>query len=413
MPPSSISSATPRPRVLLYSARRIEIPVWHAAQHEFEDVIAEVDDVTVVAPKARWRSTGELIRFRLANRALRRLGRPVQELPIPMEPVRGEYDVFFGVFHNVDDAAYLSRMPGWRERSRWAACFVVEMWSREAPGLRPYLELLREFDHIFTFNAANANVIARETGRPVTFLPMAVDARRFSPYPALPRRAVDVYALGRRSAPIHEQLTALAERDRLFYLYDTSTSGLIGDYRDHRRLFASYVKRSRYFFAHSINTDPARRERTGGEEGLSTRYFEGAAGGAVLLGSRAGCPEWEQCFGWKDALIDFPFEADDVAARLAALDAEPARLAAIGRRNAVESLRRHDWGARWTAVLAAAGLPETERARARRLALEAVAAAAESAPLDPASYLPSRVSSYLTPVRSSLSIDGPALQPVS
>lgn len=412
MPPSHPSPDPPRPRVLLYSARRIEIPVWHAAQHEFEDVIAEVDDATVVAPKAHWRSLAELVRFRLANRARRRLGRPVQELPIPVEPVRGEYDVFFGVFHNVDDAAYLRRLPGWRERSRWAACFVVELWSREVPGMRPYLELLREFDHIFTFNAGNAALLAQETGRPVTFLPMAVDMRRFSPYPAPPRRAVDVYALGRRSPVLHAGLLALAERDRLFYLYDTSRSGLIGDHRDHRRLFASYVQRARYFFAHSINTDPARRERTGGEEGLSTRYFEGAAGGAVLLGSRPGCAEWDQCFGWEDALVDFPFAADDVGARLARLDAEPERLALIGRRNAVESLRRHDWGARWTAVLAEAGLPETERGGARRLALEAVADAAEAAPLDPALYAPSYGPAGAGGAsRSSLPNQAPALQP--
>ena len=137
-----------------------------------------------------------------------------------------------------------------------------------------------------------------------------------------------------------------------------------------------------------------------------------------MLGSRPGCAEWDQCFGWEDSLVDFPFapEAPGEAARLlGALDADPERLARIGRRNAVESLRRHDWGARWTAVLAQAGLPEPPRARERRLALEALAAAAEVAPLDVASYLPSYVATNSTPnvapARSSMAIEGPALQP--
>ncbi len=107
-----------------------------------------------------------------------------------------------------------------------------------------------------------------------------------------------------------------------------------------------------------------------GERALSTRYFEGAAGGAILLGSRPGCPEFDDLFDWPDAVVDIAPDGSDLRQVLAALEADPERVAAARIANVVNSLRRHDWAVRWASILDTLDLPRTEAhdARLRQLA---------------------------------------------
>jgi hypothetical protein len=183
----------------------------------------------------------------------------------------------------------------------------------------------------------------------------AVDAFVFSPLPRTPRRVLDVYSYGRRSPVTHEALLRLVEQEGLTYLYDAPGP----DYRDrreHRQLVANMMKRTRYFVAHDINDSPERLGVTGGEEALSTRYVEGAAGGAVLLGSRPHAPVFDDAFPSLDALVALPYDEPDVADVLADLDNQPERLARIRADNVRGILARHDWAYRWQTILDDVGL---------------------------------------------------------
>lgn len=369
--------ASGSPRVLVLSSRGVDSSLWHAPQYEFEDVIAEVDSVHLLAPPPPPRN--ELREYAKQGVALARKsalalrGRTPGDRPPPIAEgeIDQDYDLLFAVFHFPQDVDHLRSIRGWRARCRKAVCFIIELWSADFPDYERYLAPLRDFDHVFVFNSAVADRVARIAGRRPEYLPAGVDTLRFSPYPAPSDRVVDVLAYGRRSPDAHRQLTEMAERREIFYVHDTVRQSPMVDHRQHRVMLSNYARRSRYAMAYRINED--RRVRTGGDEGLTTRLFEITAAGAVMLGTRPRCAEFEQFFDWPDAMIEVPWAKPDMAAILGELDAQPERLAAISRRNAVNALRRHDWAYRWQRVLDAAALPPLPALDARLARLRALA----------------------------------------
>lgn len=365
------------PRVLLFSQRNVEVHMWEAPQLEFEDIILEVESARLLAPPNTWTSSRSMWMQRAGNVARRLTGR-AKAWPIAPQRVEGEYDLFFATFHFLRNVAMVNQLRELRARCKLMACFLIEVWSPELRKGDPYIELLAQFDHIFVFNGAIADRLQALTGRPCTFLPTAVDAFRFSPYPVRPERTVDVYNFGRGSDVIHRQLQAMAERDELFYVH-ARVNHAVPDYRAHRVLVANLMRRSRFFLAHKINED--RRPLTGGDEALATRFFEGVAGGAVLLGSRPACPEFDACFPWDDVVLPVPWKPADLGAVLREIDAQPERLAHLRRENATQALRRHDWAHRWAHVLETVGLAPLPALRARTGALEALADEALVRPL--------------------------------
>lgn len=375
--PATGAEGTGEPRVLMFSVRNALVHKYEVAQLEFEDVIRQVDGADLLAPSFLPTGSREALAIRAQDAARRALGLR-KTWPVAPMTVDRDYDLFFAVFHFPTHLAYLDRIKGWRQRCRKAVCFIVEMWSRQIPEYRRYLRLLEQFDHVFVFNARTVDEVASLSGRPCSFLPTATDVLRFTPMPDPPRRDIDVLSIGRGSATAHRQLLELAERRERTYVYDT-VNHAVPDYRAHRLLTATLMQRSRFFLAYRINDDRGRFGTTGGEEALPTRYFEGAAGGAVMLGSHTDVPEWRECFGWDDAVIPLPWENGDVGRLLTELDAQPERVERVRRHNIVESLRRHDWVHRWGQVLDKAGLPHTPAMHERVARLESLATAAANA----------------------------------
>lgn len=144
------------------------------------------------------------------------------------------------------------------------------------------------------------------------------------------------------------------------------------DPRDHRDQLANLIKRARYFVTNVAKiTAP---EDTGGQQEVGFRFYEGAAAGAVLVGEAPSCPSFQTNFGWEDAVVHMPYGTANPAEVLDALDADPARVDAIRRRNVANSLRRHDLVYRWERVLDTVGLQPTARVAERRERLAQLAA---------------------------------------
>jgi hypothetical protein len=385
------------PRVLLLSSRVVDHSLWHGPQYEFEDVIAEVDAVRLLTPGLKptsdLRKLGQDAIHLAWKSVLALTQRSPNDKPPLMLPgtLDEDYDLLFAVFHFPQDLAHLDAVRGWRKRCRKAVCFIVELWTPEVRDYRSYLELLRDFDHVFVFNSVVMDSVSRIAGRPVGYMATGIDAARFAPYPSPPERVIDCYWYGRRSPTGHRQLAAMAERRELFYVHDTIRQNPMVDYRQHRVLLASLLQRSRYAMAYRINED--RLVRTEGDEGLTARLFEITAAGAVMLGSRPHCGEFDRFFDWPDALIDVPWEPKDMRAVLAELDAQPERLALARRRNVANALRRHDWVYRWQQVLEAAGMAPLPAFTRRVERLHEMARAVEGAaglPSSPAGALAGR-----------------------
>jgi Glycosyl transferases group 1 len=357
-------------RVLLFSMRNLTRHVSRCGGYEFEDVIFDCDDVDMLAPVG-YRPRGR-------NPITRRIGAMLLQRGRPFEReirVAKEYELFFAFCMNPHDLRCLNHIKGLHDRCRRSVCVIGEIWPSRMAEYSGALKALRNFDQIFSTLYSSVDLIAESTGRPCHFLALGTDALRFCPFPDNPARSIDVYNMGRRAEDEHRALLACAERGKMFYVYDTVADFDVRNTREHRVLLANLVKRSRYFI-----TRPAKFKslaETNGIQEMGARLFEGAAGGAVMMGNPPRCTAYNICFDWPDAVIPTGSDDKQILASIAELDAQPQRLLQIRQNNIIHSLRRHDWAYRWRQTLDCVGLPATTRLVEREKCLNQVAEAVE------------------------------------
>jgi len=226
---------------------------------------------------------------------------------------------------------------------------------------------------VFVGYSGTVATLSEALGRPCHWLPGAVDAVRFSPYPRPAERVVDIYSIGRRWDPVHAALLKLAAKKEIFYLHDSfvASDTEVADHRQHRDLLANIAKRSHYFIVAPAKMDlPG---ETKGQVEIGYRFYEGAAAGCVLLGRRPQVESFEQLFDWSDAVIEIKVDGSDVVDTIMGLHAEPDRVHQIRGRNAAQALLRHDWAYRWKQMLGVAGIPPSPGMAAREARLKELA----------------------------------------
>jgi Glycosyl transferases group 1 len=240
---------------------------------------------------------------------------------------------------------------------------------------------LSAFDHVFLGSQHSVQDVARITGRPCTYLPLAVDVPRFAPASLDQQRPIDVCNIGRRSPVTHQALLEEAERQRSFYYYYDTVAASGADLKhrtfrvdsphEHRRMLATTLKHSYYYIANRSYIN--KPEFTEGREEISARFYEGAAAGTVMIGEAPRVEEFKRQFDWPDAVIHVPFDSPDIGRILADLDGDPERLQAIRRNSAREAALRHDWLHRIQVVFDVLGLAPTDGMRARAQQLDQIA----------------------------------------
>ncbi|MEP7308578.1 MAG: glycosyltransferase [Acidobacteriota bacterium] len=352
-------------RILLFSMRNLTRHVSRCPGYEFEDVISGCESVDVIAPRRPEDSASRI--GRSLTTILRR------QAPRVDGPIRigREYDLFFAFCANPRDLRYLALVEGLHDRCRRTVCVIEELWPGQISAHRRDLEILRKFDCIFSTLESSVAAIQAATGRPCHYLPLGIDTVLFSPYPSNPVRHIDVYNIGRRHPTMHERLLSQGERGEMFYVYDTTTDFSVIDPHEHRVLLANQIKRSRYFVAYPPKFESL--AETGGQHEVGSRLFEGAAGGAVMLGLAPSCAAYDRSFDWPDAVVPTPTNGAKIAAVIAELESAPVRVAQIRRNNVVNSLRRHDWVYRWKQVAERVGLSPSAQVAARQQRLERMA----------------------------------------
>lgn len=369
-------------RVLVFSQRNVLRPTWHTAQYEFEDLIAAWDDVVLLAPpevSSPWLSS---LSRHAVNGAAHQLGRRRRSPPwvqpsMARARVVGDHDLFVGIFHHSYQLSYLHRLKGWRERCTKAVCLLIEQWSPDIEDNADYLAVLQQFDEVYVCNPAVGPGFVRLGLRPPRFMAPGLDAVLFSPVPQMPPRVIDAYTYGRTAPLPHASMLRLVEGRGLTYLYDALADSSVRDHVQHRAVVANMMKRSKFFFAFRINDSPERRERTGCDEALTPRYFEAAAGGALVLGSRTRSAEFDECFDWEDAVLPLDYDETDVATVLDELSQGPERLARARTASVRNSLLRHDWVYRWLQLLEAVDLTPSTAAEVRVQHLQTLASAVD------------------------------------
>jgi hypothetical protein len=372
--------------VLLLSQRGIADLAAFCLAYEFEDTFAAITDAQRI-------DATDLPALEFSRRAYKlarlasgsaKFARPLAPYPRNKVELTRDFELFFPVFSHSYELYSLAMIPNWRQRCRKAACFISEVWSDMLPE---YLfELLSDFDHVFIGHRHSVKDVARVTGRPTSYLPLAVDVLRFAPASRDQPRLIEVCNIGRRSLVTHQALLDDTERRQSFYYYDTvAASGAdlkqrtfrVDSPHEHRRMLATLLRHSCYFIANRSQVN--KPEFTAGRDEISSRFYEGAAAGTVMIGEAPLTEEFKQQFDWPDAVIHVPFDSPDIGCILANLNAEPERLGAIRGNNVQEAAQRHDWLHRIQVVFDTLGLAPTEKMLARAKRLEQIASATASA----------------------------------
>ena len=365
------------PRILMFSERNIyEQEVWRCPFAEFEGVLQEFDAVDIVAPKpAKWYPIGKRVAARLGQKFKTPLNPG-----IPKTVLEKDYDVFFAVCEKPSELLNVNSVQGWKDRCKTSFCWLAEFWVKDMATHRSCLEVLSQFDFVFSF-IPGLDPFRRVLKGQCMYLPGAIDAFRFCPYPNPPRRCIDLLSIGRRSERTHRALLRVAERDRIFYVYDTLSNLAAYNLNHHRLLLTNMAKRSRYFIANPGKIDsPGETDKTS-EFGF--RHFEGAAAGALIIGERPRNSEFDRIFHWKDALIDLPFDGENIGEIMRELDKQPERQIAARRNNMVQMLLHHDWAYRWEHVLNLAKVAPSRELLKRKERLKQLADLVAQVPIEP------------------------------
>lgn len=370
------ASASRNPVVCMPTWRRFENAAYQAGTYEAQDVLADVCDLELIQlePAAGFRAR-EFVQVRLAWRDPTGVFAGANPGLRPVALAK-DYDLFVAHCQTVRELLYLNGVQGWKDRAQRSVCYLAELYANEVRQSKNLLRILRSFDVVVTELRESAPLIADVIGRPCLCLPPAVDAIRFAPYPNEPSRVVDVYSIGRRREAIHNELMDASRSNEIFYVYDTFAGGAgarVKDYRAHRELVASIAKRSQCFVVAPAKWDEPQQTR--GQVAIANRYFEGAAAGAVLIGQPSDTDEFRELLDWEDVVVPIAEDGSDVMAVVRELKASPERVRTIGRRNAANTVLRHDWSVRWRQLLEAAAIPVGPAMRAREDRLKAIASA--------------------------------------
>ena len=354
-------------RTLIFSQRNLsQVLPYRCAHFEFEDVISQIDAVDVLAP-----------RIDLSTRRYRFAKQLAYHSPVALNPgidqaaIREGYDLFLAICGNPTDLLSINAIENWRKSCKKAVCLIDEVWVTQIGRYRNFLRMLDKFDLVVLYYSQSVkpvNELIRADK--CIFLPPGVDTIRFCPYPNAPKRSIDVYSIGRRSAVTHRAFLEMAAAG-LFYLHDSTSADQVLDPTEHRILFANISKRSRYFIVNPGLID--RPDVRGTQLEIGNRYFEAAASGNILLGERPHNGEFEKFFDWADAMIDLPYDSPDVARVIQGLDRDQERQEAMRNSNMRQALLRHDWAYRWEAILKASNISPMPQMEARKQRLQSLA----------------------------------------
>ena len=371
---TALSVVRDRPlRVCIASHYNLGAALYNRLIFEACGAIATMADVKILAPGEA--PQGPTMRgLSLAKHAV--TGTPFSSYETVT--VSEEFDLFLFVGMRPQDLICLDSIRGWRERSRKAAAFLFETWSALVDEKRGYYRRLDPFDQVFLFNAGSVPRVQRATAAACSHLPAAVDCLAATPYPNPSPRPIDVFAMGRTDRTVHAQLVELTRRGELLYMWDLPPGAVVAGYEEARFRTYHLIRRSRLFTSFNFKIAAEKGRESRGEDTVPSRVFEGAAAGAVLIGTAPTVPEYAGLFDWEDALIEMPMDPVDVPAFYAELQAQPKRLRRAGALNAARSLRRHDWAYRWEEMLRRLDLPVPPAVGERKAALAALADIAEA-----------------------------------
>lgn len=363
----NVETSGRKPRTLVFSLRNIfGSDLFRCPHFEFEDIITQIDDAEIFAPKADPNSRRNQIANWVAFHGPARFRAEIEK-----KKVNGSWDLFFAICGHPRDLIYLDAAHEWQSACTVKVCMMDEIWIKQMEPHRHFIDILRKFDLVVLYYSQSVQKLEERIGVKSVFLPPGIDCTMFSPLPNPPQRSIDVYSVGRRSEKTHKATLEMAEKRGSLYLHDSIAGLRAIDTKEHRRLFANIAKRSRYFIVNPGLID--RPDRRGDQIEIGNRYFEGAAAGMILVGEKPANGQFGRLFDWPGALIHLPWNSEKIAEVIEEFERDPELGDATRATNMAQALTRHDWNYRWEEILRHVGIPPLPALSRRKERLHAMA----------------------------------------
>ena len=382
--PSANSGSESR-RVGVFSIRNLARQVSRTACYEFEDLItSELEPGASLIEPVEAPSHNILARAR--NWSHRKgIKKTILDRQTPQLPVDHNLDLLFFAPAVPYDLLALENFGDWRDRTSFAVCLIQEFWLSELDQQLTDLQyILDKFDLVICCFYHTAEELSHRLSAEVAYAPHCVDADLFNPYNLkhTPRRVIDACAVGDMDPLTHRSLWDWAAETGRYYNFTTLGGAKLSVHHGvHRQNLAQTLQRSRYFFTYMAKRT-ATKQRTSQEE-FGSRFFEGAAAGAIQLGDIVTSnPGFMANLDWDGAVIESEYRSKDVPALISKLEGSPGWVESVRRRNVANCLLRHDHLYRWDIVLKAARFEESSSAAARRARLRAQADAISETALE-------------------------------
>ncbi len=304
-----------------------------------EEILADACDASILAPSQFFAHTRlEPITGRLRNGRYRRI-----------KSNSGEgADLLILIGMGPSALRMLLAIPNWREKYSQVVAYIVDIYPPS--DLKFDRQLARGLDSLFVSYSQMIDPLKSALGVGTFFLPQATDVVAFGGFN--PDRRIDVAAFGRQPRDVLEKLVGESipdSRSDFFAWWSEQKNPYTRNIGQDQSAFTSILSRSRISLCYRFeDTHP---QTYLGVSPITARWFESAAAGCVIAGSRPSSPEGTEILSWDNSVIEVSTDGVSCVTQLRELLGEPDSLLELGYNNFRFAALGHDWGHRIVSML--------------------------------------------------------------
>jgi len=241
----------------------------------------------------------------------------------------------------------LNSVPNWRERYGQVVAYIVDLYPPSELSFDR--RLVKIIDVLFVSYGQMVSPLTELLKVPTVFIPQAADVLATGGFNTDKR--IDVGVFGRQPAGVLDAIvnqSTSGPNSKFFAWWSAQTYPYTRDMNKDRAGFLSVLGRSRISLCYRFeDTHPQTYK---GVSPITARWFESAASGCVIAGSRPSSPEGEETLNGFDSLIELSTDGVTCITQLQDLLSDPRSLQEIGARNFLAAAQGHDWGHRIAAM---------------------------------------------------------------
>ena len=248
---AAASTQSASPRICMPTWRNFTKSAFRCGFYEAQDILVESDDVDLVHLDMTWGAWFKETSLRrpLYHDMSRKL---IYANPgLKKVQLTADYDVFIVVCDVWTDIPYINAIEQWRDHCKISICWIDEMWAAAIPKYEYLLHALSQFDYVFVGCRGSVSALSHAANRPCHWLPRAVDALRFSPFPDPPARVIERLQYRTKTPKVSTAKCSRQQSGAIVSIFMTPSlvatlhaSTVVYDHQQHRNLFANVAKRS-------------------------------------------------------------------------------------------------------------------------------------------------------------------------